>query len=1417
MTTLILRAALWCLLLAAPLVHAVQAEKAHRADSAPNADKAAPVLLWLTSDITTATRTAMVQRLATEAGLGFAHIDYPLGGPAVLDAAQAQKLQRALAGAALVWVDAPHASVEARLRRMAGQELDARATRSPGRVVWVPAGTPAADVATGMAGLDACARMVAYLQAGGPRNLKSAIALARATLAGAAMPALPAPEILPARGIYHPDAPRLLPNAAALEAWRQGQPALRGLPAVAVLVHRHHLVDGSTEWLDAWLRTFRAQGLFAYAVFGQQVSAQTLAEVLELPPESGTGPGRLHASVLVLHQLVPQAAALPPLLARWGAPLLGTQPYRAGEATAWEASGTGLSLSDVPFYLAQPEAAGAIDPVLVAAHGAEGRDFRLIERQAQAVAAKARRLIALQTKPAADKRLVAMVYNYPPGGSNFGASFLNVPRSLEQVSSGLAQAGYRTQQVTEQGWIDGLKPLLAAYYPGADVRALLQNGQAAALPLARYEQHLATLPKAVRERMNAHWGPPGQSRYVVDWQGEKVFAIPRLQVGHLAVLPQPPREETLRLGQNPFMHKSKAPLSHHYLAVYLWAQLEADALIHFGTHGTQEWAGGKARALDVHDDALLPLGDLPVVYPYIVDNLGEALTAKRRGRAVLVSHRTPVFAPAGFEARMAHMHEVLHEWETVDEGPTRRALEKQLVAQFVEHQLHRDLGWSAARIAADFSGFLEILHPYLDQLAQSSQPKGLAVFGRVPAPEQRRETILQALRKPLIEALGEDIDEAFLIKHDAVLAARPARWLEVALIDAQAASVLDLRPVLPAQATTPTAADISDVVRAQDHVPNRAARKPIDTPALLQLAQRAQELERLLTIEGEMPGLLAGLEGRYLPAAYGGDPIRNPDSLPTGRNLTGLDPSRLPTRQAYAVAQALFNDWFKDYQARHGGQAPQRMALSLWAGETLRHQGIMEAQALVALGMRPVWDDSGRPVRVQTIAADALKRPRVDVLMSITGSYRDQFPALMALLDRAVAQAAAAEPGNAIARNTGQISRELRQGGVPPAQAEQLARVRSFGNAVGDYGTGLSDAVQSDGLQTNDARLGQMFLARMGQPYLHGEPVAGVAAGTAAKAFGAHLRRTNAAILSRSSHLYAMVSSDDPFQYLGGLSAAARVAGRPQGLELHVAQLQDVGEPSTQTAQRAIALEMQSRYLHPGWLKAHKAEGYSGTLQVLKAVQFAWGWQAVAPGTVRSDHWQSFYDVLVRDKHQLGLPEWLKEHPQAYAQSLERLVQAQRQGYWQADAQTQKQLAQTYQALTRAAPLAAELPSVRRWVEQAAQGAAPTGMAAATPGSPPQATPAAPALQTAPPSDDLPAPPPQANHPPAAPAVPAMGVLLERQPERAPADLAPVPTPVQRMARIVAWLLMALVVLAGAVWQARRSSSISPQPRLAGL
>jgi cobaltochelatase CobN len=354
------------------------------------------------------------------------------------------------------------------------------------------------------------------------------------------------------------------------------------------------------------------------------------------------------------------------------------------------------------------------------------------------------------------------------------------------------------------------------------------------------------------------------------------------------------------------------------------------------------------------------------------------------------------------------------------------------------------------------------------------------------------------------------------------------------------------------------------------------------------------------------------------------------------------------------------------------------------------------------------------------------------------------------------------------------------------AQAARLAQARIFGNASGDYGTGLAEAVQSDGLKRDDTRLGELFLQRMSQPYVDGVPVTDVPAAAAVQALGAHLRHTDAAVLSRSSHLYAMVSSDDPFQYLGGLAAAARSAGKAEPLGLYVHQLQDAAAPTSESAARSIALEMQSRYLHPGWLAAQKAEGYAGTLQVLKAVQFAWGWQNAAPDTVRPDHWQSFYEVLVKDRHHLGVQAWLRgANPQAYAQALERLVQAERLGHWQPDAATRRELAQLYRDLTREAPLRNELGGVRRWVEGELPRPVITEPAARAPAA---------AVQPVPP------PPP-----------PVQGVRLVRQPPEPP---QPKVAAVDALWRALGLTLAALCFACGMAAQSRRGRPAQPLPRV---
>ncbi len=1264
----------------------------------------AKTLLWLTADITPAARTALLRQQAEAHGWTFAHIDVPFNLPQSDRPVMAQRIQGAASQAELILIDAPHPTAVRLLQGLAPTQAKWLANAPKGQQatsippIWIidnagPSTEAATNVTTARPAT-AEARLADYLRHGGLQNTRHAMDLAdQLVLSGplgasaTAWAQLPPPKSFPSRGIYFPGAPDFFERAPDLQAWMNTQPGLRGRPNVAVLVHRHHFVNGDTGWLDNWLGRFAARGMNAYAVFGQRLDANGLKALYTSPNASQhaakmVDQPEVRPDVVVIHQLVSQPAELQALFTRWNTPALLAVPYRQGDVQAWQADKSGIRQTDVPYYLVQPEAAGAVDPLVVAAHPPEGQPVQLIDRQADAVVGKTQRLIALQKTPAADKRLSLMVYNYPAGGSNFGASFLNVPRSLAQVSVALVQAGYQTQAQQESWWISQLQPLLQAYYEPASLPTLLATDQADVLPVRQYQQWFDGLAPNVRERITRYWGQPETSHFVVQHQGEPVFVIPRVRIGHLSVLPQPPRSETGKAADKAFAHKTDVPLSHHYLAVYLWAR-QADALIHFGTHGTQEWADGKSRGLDVNDDALLPLGDVPVIYPYIVDNLGEALTAKRRGRATLVSHRTPVLGTAGFSPEMAHLHELMHEWSIADDGPTKQGIGDELARLVVSLNLHHDLGWSAAALRSNMDGYLDQLHPWLDQLAQSSQPRGLAVFGQVPDQNSREHLILQALRIPLLEALGEDIDETFLIDYRSVDASRPMQWLRVALQDSDAASTLDLRQSAP-----------------ESVIPNKAALQPINTAALETLAGRAQHLNLLLAEEGEIPGLLNALNGGFIPAAYGGDPIRNPDSMPTGRNLIGLDPLRLPTQQAYGVAQGLFNAWLKDWQQTHQGAYPERLVLSLWAGETLRHHGVMEAQALVALGVKPLWDDAGRPKELQLIPQAELGRPRVDVLLSITGSYRDQFPALMALVDQAVARVSVEEPDGSLARNNQAVARELQAQGVSREQAQRLSRVRAFGNRQGDYGTGIADAVLSDELQKNDPRLGAMFLQRMSQPYLDGAPVAGVSAAAAARAFGAQLRRSDAALLSRTSNLYGMVTSDDPFQYLGGLSAAARAAGKKQPLELYVGQLQNDAEAHTTTAQKSIALEMQSRYLHPGWVSSLQKEGYAGTLQVLKAAQFAWGWQNTAPDTIRPDHWQSFYDVFVKDTHQLGTQAWMRTHPQAYAQMVERLIQAERHNYWQPDASTRQALAQLYEQLTRESPLAQPSAQVAAWTAQ---------------------------------------------------------------------------------------------------------------------
>ncbi len=1094
-------------------------------------------------------------------------------------------------------------------------------------------------------------RLVDYYSSGAERNFTHFFASLRAHFDGRDPMAVPAPVVFPKSAVYHPEAPGLVfASVADYLDWRGVDiKAAERPPLIAVAFHQQFLASMETGVVDATIAGIEQRGGIALAFYAPAMRGDGFLPLLA--PQ-----GEALFDLMLNTQITLDGEARRRDFEALDRPVIQLLTYRHGSPEEWAADPVGLSLTDVPFYLAQPEYAGAIDAQVVAATQQPEDRLVAIAPQLDSVLDKAFNLVRLQRAPNTDKRLALMFWNYPPGEKNLSASFLNLPESLERTLAALREAGYAVgAPLTQDTLLEALQATLAPFHRDVDLAALVAAGGAATLPMSEYRQWYRGLPEHVRRDIESRWGQPEQSLLVLDREGEARFVIPRLELGRLAILPQPPRGERWEPAEKAIYHSATAAPSHHYLATYLWLrrQWRADALIHFGTHGSQEWLPGKERGLSVVDYPMLAVGEMPVVYPYIVDNIGEALQARRRGRATIVSHQTPPFRPAGLHQVLVDLHDRLHAWMNQDEGAVRDQLRRELIEASVRESVLADLGWDAARAEADFPAYADALHTHLHELAETAQPLGLHAFGRAPQTEHRLATVLLMLGRPFWEAAAahagadaDELDEALAGDYAALHETAPYRLLHAHLVE---------------------------------------DRDPGGLPAALQAQiERAREAFSLIGAGAELPALLDGLRGAYLPTSYGGDPIRSPDAYPTGRNLYGFDPSRVPTRSAWAAAEQAAAELFESHRQRLGA-APTKLTFSLWSVETMRHQGLLEAQALWLLGIRPVWDEGGRVTGVEPIPRRELGRPRVDVVLSATGLYRDQFPNLMQHLARAVELAAAAEEAdNPVAAHTRAIQGRLSESGLGTEAARHAALTRIFSSASGSYGTGLDDAtLASDtwqGIEEGDAKLAELYLSKM--QYAYGPKVEDWGrvdlAGVGVNLYAEHLRGTQGAVLSRSSNLYGMLTTDDPFQYLGGIALAVRHLDGAAP-ELSVSNLRAAGSGRLESAAGFLARELATRQFHPGYIEGLMAEGYAGTLEITGAVNNFWGWTAVAREIVRDDQWQSFMDVYVRDRHALGLREWFeRENPAALAQVIERMLEASRQGYWQADADTVEELRQRY-------------------------------------------------------------------------------------------------------------------------------------------
>ena len=745
-------------------------------------------------------------------------------------------------------------------------------------------------------------------------------------------------------------------------------------PTVAVVFYRAHLLSGNTTFVDDLADALEASGVNSVAVYCYSLRPGPDGRVKALELVAEAKAACVVTTVLAMGSADGDdwdAAALTDL----GVPVLQAVASTR-TAAEWEASTAGLAPIDVAMAVAIPELDGRIVGVPfsfkeVVDDGEEiGQPvtaYRTVPDRVGRVAGVAARLARLGRTPPAERKVALVLSAYPTRRSRMGnAVALDTPASVLALLHALAGAGYRVERIPAGG--DELMAELAdtLFY---DRESLAPAGAASATwrwSVDEYCEWFATLPAGLRASVADAWGPP-PGRVHTDG-GDFVF--PGVDLGHVLVAVQPPRG----FGEDPIAiyHSPDLPPTHHYLAFYRWLELAwgADAVVHAGKHGTLEWLPGKGVGLSASCAPDAALGDLPLVYPFVVNDPGEGTQAKRRAHAVVVDHLLPPMTRADTYDQTARLESLLDEHARIAAlDPAKLpTIRQQVWDLLVEAEIHRDLGVRERPGDESFDELVLHVDGYLCELKDAQIRGGLHVLGRPPTGEAELDLVLALTRLPQ-------------------------------------GGVPGLRAGLAPGASRAEVDAVEEANRAALGSLQRAGwRYDGPDPTLRWVCDRL--VPALSRTPDEIGNVLAALSGRGVPAGPSGAPTRGmAHVLPTGRNFYSVDPKAVPSPLAWEVGCRLAEELVERYR-REEGSAPASVGLVVWGTATMRTMGDDVAEALALLGVRPVWQEAtGRVTGLELLTEDQLGRPRVDVTLRISGFFRDAFPHVVDLLDEACAMA----------------------------------------------------------------------------------------------------------------------------------------------------------------------------------------------------------------------------------------------------------------------------------------------------------------------------------------------------------------------------------------------------------------------------
>lgn len=995
----------------------------------------------------------------------------------------------------------------------------------------------------------------------------------------------------------------------------------------------------------------------------------------------------------------------------------------------WENDPMGMSGGFLSQSVVTPEIDGAIRTYALFAQYEDEEGLRhsfAVPERLETFVQNVNNYLSLKEKPNSEKR-IAIYYYKGPGQNAMTAAGMEVAPSLYNLLCRLKAEGYRVEGLPAtvrefEKLIMSQGAVFGAYAEGA-FDAFMKSGHPELISKEQYESWVkqALRPEKYAEVVAANGEFPGHYMSTADGK----LGVARLQFGNIVLMPQ----NAAGSGDNAFqiVHGTNAAPPHTYIASYLWMQygFKADALIHFGTHGSLEFTPKKQVALCSNDWPDRLVGAVPHFYIYSIGNVGEGMIAKRRSYAGLQSYLTPPFLESSVRGIYRDLMEKVKVYNAklgAEQPVSQKELDKaslEVKALTVQMGIHRELGLDSVLAVPYSEDEILRIENFAEELATEKITGQLYTMGVPYEKERIISSVYSMATEPIaysllaLDKMRGKADERVL-KHKSVFTERyvePARRLVASRLNSS-------REITDAEICR--IAGIPATALAQAHEIDKARNAPKGMMAMMMAMQEGgmsammqrmgnrqkkeyskEEINMALAIlevertikniglykkqlqespEQELASLVNALNGGYTPPSPGGDPIVNPNTLPTGRNMFAINAEETPTETAWEKGVQLAKSTIDMYRKRHDGAYPQKVSYTLWSGEFIETGGATIAQVLYMLGVEPIRDAFGRVSDLKLIPSQELGRPRIDVVVQTSGQLRDLAASRLFLVNRAVEMAAAAqgdEYENKVAAGVVESERALIERGISPKDAREMATFRVFGGANGGYGTGITGMVEAGDRWESEEEIADTYLNNMGAYY-------GSEKNWEAFrqfAFEAALTRTDVVIQPRQSNTWGALSLDHVYEFMGGMNLAVRhVTGKDP--DAYFSDYRNRNNNRMQELKEAIGVESRTTIFNPAYIKEKMKGDASSANTFSEIVRNTYGWNVMKPQAIDKELWDEIYNVYVKDKFHLGMQEYFEEkNPAALEEMTAVMLETARKGMWQASEQQIADISQLHTEL----------------------------------------------------------------------------------------------------------------------------------------